>query len=96
MEAKSPIPAQPTNRLRHIAFFMVAPLTAVLLLLGFTAVTAADYQSQHSDRIFTGISALGIDLSGLTQAEAQTALENAFSYPQTAVITLTDPASGQQ
>lgn len=69
---------------------------ALLLLLGFTAVTAADYQSQHNDRIFTGVSALGVDLSGLTPAEAQAALEQAFSYPQTAVITLVDPATGQE
>lgn len=96
MEVTTPIQTRPTNRLRAIGFFLVAPLVAVLLLLGFTAVTAADYQSQHSDRIFTGISALGVDLSGLTQAEAQAALEEAFSYPQTAVITLTDPATGQQ
>ncbi|HUM71154.1 MAG TPA: peptidoglycan binding domain-containing protein, partial [Chloroflexota bacterium] len=96
MEAKPPIQAQLTNHIRHIGFFLIAPLMAVLLLLGFTAVTAADYQSQHSDRIFTGVSALGVDLSGLTQAEAQAALEEAFSYPQTAVITLTDPATGQQ
>lgn len=96
MEVTPPIQARPTNRLLHIGFFLIAPVMALLLLLGFTAVTAADYQSQHRDRIFTGVSALGVDLSGLTQAEAQAALEQAFSYPQTAVITLIDPATGQE
>lgn len=96
MEVTPPIQARPTNRLHHIGLFLIAPIIALLLLLGFTAVTAADYQSQHNNRIFTGVSALGVDLSGLTQAEAQTALEQAFSYPQTAVITLIDPATGQE
>lgn len=96
MQADPPIQPQTNNRLRNLGFFMIAPLTAVLLLLGFTAVTLANYQSEHSDHIFPGITVAGADLSDLNVAQAQTVLETHFPYPQAAAITFTDPATGQQ
>ncbi len=95
MQAVPPIQANSPNRFRNTGFFMIAPLTAVILLLLWAGVTLAGYQSQHSGRVFTGVTVLGADLSALSQAEAEIALANAFPYPDTAVITFYDPATGQ-
>jgi vancomycin resistance protein YoaR len=96
MQAAPPIQAHSPNRLRHLGFFMIAPLTAVIILLILAGTTFVNYSSQHNGRVFTGVSVLGEELSGLTQAEAQAALSAAFPYPQATAISLTDPASGQQ
>ena len=74
---------------------MVGPVTAVILILALAMATYANYRSQHSDRIFTGVNVMGVDLSGLNPGEAQAALEARFPYPQTAVINFSDPATGQ-
>src|SRR5690606_14158511 len=82
--------------LRKIGFVLIVPLMAILLLLLSTTLALANYQSQHQERIFTGISVLGVDLSKMTPAEAELALSEAVAYPQTAVINFTDPADGRQ
>lgn len=75
---------------------MVGPVTAVILFLVLAFVTMTNYQSQHLDRIFTGVQVLGEDLSGLEKAEAEAKLAAAFPYPNEATIALIDPASGQE
>ncbi len=95
MQATSPLQAQSNQRLRHLAYFMAGPILAVIVVLVLSAVTYVNYRSEHSDRIFTGVQVMGVDLSGLNPAEAQAALEVAFPYPQTAVINFSDPATGQ-
>lgn len=85
-----------SNTLRKIGFVLIVPLMAILLLLLSTTLALANYQSQHQERIFTGISVLGVDLSKMTPAEAELALTEAIAYPQTAVINFTDPADGRQ
>ncbi len=84
------------NSLRNIGFFMIAPVTAVILLLIGLGVTAINYQSQHNGRILTGVSVMGIDLSSMSVAEAQAALNAAFPYSQEAQIVLTDPTTQQE
>ena len=54
------------------------------------------HKSQHTDRIYTGVTMLGIDLSGLTPDEAKTVLADAVPYTNEEAIILTDPTSGQQ
>jgi vancomycin resistance protein YoaR len=48
----------------------------LLLLVGTLAPAAAIawYEYEHSGRVFRGVSALGVDLSGMTEAEAQQVL----------------------
>ena len=88
--------SEQTNSLRNVGFFMIAPITAVILLLIGLGVTAINYQSQHNGRILTGVSVMGIDLSNMSIAEAQTALNAAFPYSQDAEIVLTDPTTQQE
>ena len=87
---------QKKNTWRHAGLFLLAPVTAVILLLAFLFVTFTNYSSQHTDRIYTGVQVMGIDLSGLSKAEAAETLAAAFPYPEQGAITLNDPASGQQ
>lgn len=95
MQAVPPIQAQPNHRLRNFGFFMIGPILAFMVVLVLLVTTYVNYQSQHSERIFTGVSVMGVDLSGLNQDEAQAALAAAFPYPDTAVINFTDPATDQ-
>ena len=92
---QAPISGQP-NSLRNVGFFMIAPLTAVILLLIGFGVTAINYESQHNGRILTGVSVMGIDLSNMNIEEAQAALNEAFPYSQDAQIVLTDPTTQQE
>lgn len=81
---------------RNISYFLAAPLTALVILSLILAFTVATYQNQHKDRIYTGVSMMGIDLGGLTPEEAKTLLADAVPYTNETAITLTDPAAGQQ
>lgn len=68
--------------------FLLALLAVVVWLAALAAVGAvAWYQNQHAGRIFQGVSMRGIDLGGLSLAEAQTVLETAFDpYPMAPVV----------
>lgn len=55
----------------------VAALVALVMVFWLT----------YSDRIVPGVSALGVNLSGLTTAEAQAALRQRFTYADQAVFT---------
>lgn len=58
----------------------------MLLLVAFVAV----FQIQYQGRIFPNVSAYGIDLGGMTEAEAQAALLDAFTQDQDRTFTLRD------
>ena len=92
---QAPISGQ-QNSFRNFGFFMIGPITAVILLLVGFGVAAINYESQYNGRILPGVSVMGIDLSAMEIAEAQNALNAAFPYSQEAQIVLTDPASQQE
>ncbi|MCI0579621.1 MAG: VanW family protein [Chloroflexi bacterium] len=75
---------------------MVTPVTAVVVAILVTTLALAFYQQRHAGRIYTGVVVWGVDLSGMTQAEARQALNGAFPYSQEKSIVLTDPKSGQE
>ena len=81
---------------RNISFFLIAPLTVLVILSMVLAYTVSTYKSQHADRIYTGVNMFGIDLGGMTPDEAEAALADAVPYTNEEAITLTDPNSGQQ
>ena len=54
------------------------------------------YESRHADRIYTGVTALGIDLGGLTPAEARSALDTAVIAANPQDIVLVDPSTGTE
>lgn len=61
----------------------------ILLIVVLTLFLMA-FQMRHADRIFPGVSAMGIKLDGLTLEQAKSTLENAFHYDETAVFTFRD------
>ena len=80
---------------RNLSYFLIAPLTALVIFTILLAVTVSNYQSQHQERIYTGVSLLGVDLSQMTQVEARAALAAALSAAETENVTFSDPATGQ-
>lgn len=93
----APPPVEPPKLghtiLRGVAWFLLAPLTTLLVLVGLLSWNLTNYQAQHSDRIYTGVSALGVDLSGLTPVEATARLTTAIQAAQSRSLTLVDPAT---
>ena len=96
MQAMVPQPMTSNGRIRrNLAYFFAAPLAVGLLLFVALAVLLVSYQSRHNGRIFTGISVMGVDLSQMEIAEAETALNQNFSYPTSEQIIFVDPATSQ-
>lgn len=82
-----PRPAQPKTTFSFGRFLLA--LLAVLVWLAALAVVGGVlwYQNQYAGRIYQGVSVRGIDLSGMTLADAQTMLEAAFDpYPMAPVV----------
>jgi vancomycin resistance protein YoaR len=67
--------------------FLLALLAVLVWLSALAAISGVVwYQYQHAGLIHQGVSVRGIDLSGMTLAQAQTALEAAFDpYPMAPV-----------
>ena len=82
---QAPLSGQP-NQLRNVGYFMIAPMTAVILLIIALLVFYVNYNSQHNGRIFPGISIMGVDVSDMSPEEAQQALGDAFPYAHNAQI----------
>jgi vancomycin resistance protein YoaR len=97
MQATAPQPMGNNGRFRrNLTYFLATPLAAFLLLFVTLAILLVSYQSRHNGRIFTGISVMGIDLSGLELAEAEAALSQNFSYATSEQIIFIDPETQQQ
>lgn len=97
MQATSAAPQpRPSSLARNLSWFLVAPVTAAVLLSLLLVIVLALYQQRHADRIFTGVTVWGVDLSGMDRAEAEQRLSNAFTYPQERAIVLSDPTSGEE
>lgn len=54
----------------------------------FLFLATGVYQLWYSDRIYPGVSMLGMDLGGLTPREAEEVISASFPYPQNGSITL--------
>ena len=94
--ASSVPPIDPLPARQKLGWFLIAPVTAVLLLIILSAVLIANYQSRHQGRIFTGVMVGEVDVSQMDRAAAEEAVAKAVAYANTETITLTDPASGRQ
>ena len=80
---------------RNLSYFLIVPLTTLVIVTIVLALIVSSYQSKHNGRIYTGVTVWGIDLSQKTPAEAEAALTAAFPYPVEEAITFTDPVTGQ-
>ncbi len=65
-------------------------LTGVALLLIILALFVAAFQVRYAGRVYPGVSAFGLDLSGLSTAAAAHALDSRFAYDEQAVFTFRD------
>lgn len=81
---------------RNLSYFLMVPLTTLVLVTIVLAVLVSSYENAHNGRIYTGVNVWGIDLSEKTPAEAEDALASAFPYPAEKAITFSDPATGQE
>jgi vancomycin resistance protein YoaR len=97
MRASSlPSPSGPGRLGRNLGYFLVAPLTATVVLSLILAFTVVTYQSQHNGRIYTGVSVWGADLSQMNPAEANDTLLEVYPYAQEEGIVFIDPGAGQR
>ncbi len=81
---------------RGLRWFLVPPLTALAVILLAAAIVVVNYESQHRGLIYTGVQIWGVDLSQMSQADAQEALGRLLSNSTDRTITLLDPQSEQQ
>ncbi len=77
-----------------LRWFLLPPLLTFGLLLLVLLIVAVSYQSRHSNRIFSGVSVWGVDLSGLTREEASEALATTAPDSQAGAIELVDRDTG--
>ncbi|MCO5186518.1 MAG: VanW family protein [Anaerolineae bacterium] len=87
---------QSNTFLRGIAWFLLVPLVTLLVIIAASLWLMTSYESRHADRIYTGVTALGIDLGGLKPAEARSALDTAVIAANPQDIVLVDPSTGTE
>jgi len=91
----SPAPALPRSpalltwllRLAYTCFFVG------VIFASLAAIGAALFNLGYGERIYPGVRALGLDLSGMTAAEAAVAISGVFIYPQSSAFTFHEGGS---
>lgn len=78
---------------RALRWFLIPPATVGVLLVIILAVTVGTYQGRHADRIYTGVSVWGSDLSMMTRAEAREMLEEKLPVAEGHEVRLVNPSS---
>jgi vancomycin resistance protein YoaR len=82
--------SQPYQRTPVFPQIVAALVSGVTLFLTFLLVWTLGYQLLYAGRIFPGVSVAGVDLSGLTPAEAAVKLNQTLSYPVSGKILFRD------
>ena len=77
------------TRPRLLRLFVVVMSALVLLNLA-TLLVVGGYQIAHNGLMYPGVSAWGIDLSGMSSEEARAALQDQFVYPESTAFTFHD------
>ncbi len=96
MQASLPSVALGNGRfLRNLGYLLAVPLVGFVIATLVFAAAVSTYRGRHDGRIYTGVSVLGVDLSGMAPDEAQAALSDAVPYPQAAVVTFVYAPTGQ-
>ena len=78
----------------RLSWFSIGPLSGLVIMGVLILLLVNSYQGQHKNKIYTGVYVNQIDLSELTQAEAEERLHQ--SLPDSHTVTLVDPASGRE
>jgi vancomycin resistance protein YoaR len=85
MTAHSPHRSQSPHLLVQI---LLTLLTGSIFFVIFLFLSSVLYQVWYNDRIFPGVSMLGVDLGGLTPREAEDVISASFPYPQNGSVKL--------
>lgn len=80
---------------RSLRWFLIPPVTAVILLILLVAILFVTYQGRHDGRIYTGVQVWSADLGGMTQAEAEAALAEIIPDAGQRTFQLVDPRTAQ-
>ncbi|MBP8001879.1 MAG: VanW family protein [Chloroflexi bacterium] len=89
-------PATSGSLAHKISWFLLPPITAFVLVTVLLAGVMTNYQLQHENKIYTGVTVWGQELGQMTEAEAAAALAAAFPYPGEKAIVFTIPGSAEQ
>lgn len=85
MGARTPRRSQSPNILVQILLVL---LTGSFFFTFFLFAASLLYQVWYSNRIYPGVSMLGVDMGGLTPEEAEQVISISFPYPQNGKVTL--------
>ncbi len=80
------------NRAPVIALIMASIIGGLSLFLGLVFAWTLGTQLLYAGRIFPGVSVAGVDVSGLSPADASVKLSQTLSYPYSGKIVLRDGA----
>jgi len=72
-----------------IAQILLTLLAGSFFFLTFIFLSSILYQAWFRERIYPGVSMLGVDLGGLTPGEAEEVIKASFPYPQNGSVKLT-------
>lgn len=92
----STLPYSRPQRASPAEQFMAALLIGIVLFFVIGGLVFAVFQVAYAGRIFPGVSAGGVELSGLTPSAAAAAITRGFTYPQTGRILLKDGSQAWQ
>lgn len=81
--------------LKGLLGFLLFPTLAFGLILSAAVLGLVYFENSHQGRIFPGVVIWGIELDGMTPADARSRLTEAFPYPNQVAFTFRDPGTGQ-
>src|SRR5215207_10530658 len=80
----------PYKRIPIFPQIVAAVISGITLFLAITILWTLGYQLFYAGRIFPGVSVAGVDLSGMTPADAAVKLNGTLSYPLSGKILFRD------
>ena len=97
MQAAVPQPPPGNSPLgRKLGFLLLPPLLVLVAITMIFAFFLAQYRSEHTGRVYTGVRMGNIDLGGKTAEEARIAMAEELPYLQQGDIAFSDPITGKQ
>ena len=86
----------PLNWKTKLGWFSIGPLTGLIIGLTLLLLGSTNYTQQHQNRIYTGISVAGLDLSRMTQPEAEVAIQSWAPLNEPGSVTFVHPENGRR
>jgi vancomycin resistance protein YoaR len=96
MQTTSPTAPRPgSSFLRKAGWFLAAPLLFIVVITLSLALMVTAYEARHVDRVYTGVTMWGVDLSQMTRDEALAAVARLSPSGSQEDVTLVEPLSGR-